>query len=348
MPLAKARTVSAVAAVDLASELIARDLLNLQELGAISDTLATFYYNHEQGLSIIESRATESDFLSLWQLASSQTQVPSLGFEIGQKVNVDAKGVLANWISCCETLKESFSVFQDNISLLNASECWSVSYEAEYVLFSFEFTSLSSSSSPSLSASLQSYPAMAIERSMVAFLAWGEFFSGRKFSIEAASFVFDEPNYRPLYESMFGSKLSFNSNKNCIKLTARQLDVPINSANLYLRDLIAERSQGLDLDVLASTSVKAKVKYLLKSDLLKYSSIDALLAVLPMSRTTLYRKLKEEQAVFSELVLKERLSRLAMIESSTASREELAEMLGFNDVSSYYKFIKRMESSAAQ
>lgn len=346
MPLAKARTVSAVAAVDLASELIARDLLNLQELGAISDTLATFYYNHQQGLSIIESRVTESDFLSLWQLASSQTQVPSLGFEIGQKVNVDAKGVLANWISCCETLKESFSVFQDNISLLNASECWSVSYEAEYVLFSFEFTSLSPS--PSTSASHQSYPAMAIERSMVAFLAWGEFFSGRKFSIETASFVFDEPSYRPLYESMFGSKLSFSSNKNCIKLTARQLDVPINSANLYLRDLIAERSQGLDLDVLASTSVKAKVKYLLKSDLLKYSSIDALLAVLPMSRTTLYRKLKEEQAVFSELVLKERLSRLAMIESSTASREELAETLGFNDVSSYYKFIKRMESSAAQ
>jgi len=62
----------------------------------------------------------------------------------------------------------------------------------------------------------------------------------------------------------------------------------------------------------------------------------------------LYRKLKEEQAVFSELVLKERLSRLAMMESSTASGEELAETLGFNDVSSYYKFIKRMESSAAQ
>lgn len=332
MRLEKAHTVSAIAAVDLANELIERDILCLQGLATISDTLAGLYRDHQNGISIIENRVTEADFILLWRAAEAQGNNPSLGIEIGKLVNVNAKGVLANWLSCCETLKESFSVFQQNIRLLNASECWTVDYDAEYVTFTFKF------------ASTLRYPTMAIERSMVAFVAWSEFFSGVKLNIASASFTFAKPGHSDLYEPIFGASINFNSAANCIKLTALQLDVPINGANLYLRDLIAERSVGLDLSMPSSPSIKAEVKNLLGADLKKYSSIDATLGILHMSRTTLYRKLKEEQAIFSELVFKARINRLAKIDQATGDAQEIAEALGFNDVSSYYKFLKRIES----
>jgi AraC-like DNA-binding protein len=329
MHLNKKHTVSAIAAVDLANELIERDFVCLVGLSEISNSLITFYKNHQQGVSITENRVTEDIFLSLWKVASKQSRIPSLGIDIGKKVNINAKGILSNWLSCCETLKQALSVFQNNICLLNQSECWSVSYKEKYVKLTFEFSSEFC------------YPTMAIERSMVGLLTWAEFFSARKLNIKSASFIFDKPSYSRLYEAIFGPNISFNSDENCIELLTTELDLPLNGSNLYLRDLIAERSETINVDITSAFITKTKVQHLLRSDLIKYSKLEALLNSLHMSRTTLYRKLKEDKSVFSELVLKERINRLARINQSENDSEKIAEVLGFKDVSSYYKFLKR-------
>jgi hypothetical protein len=325
----KVHTVSAIAAVDLANELIERGFLDLEEHSDVSDSLVTLYQRHQQGLSITEKRVEESQFLSLWQVASNQSRIPSLGIEIGKTVNENAKGILANWLSCCETLNQAFNIFQKNIFLLNQSENWSVNYQSEYVKFTFKFSSDFC------------YPIMAIERSMVALVTWAEFFSASKLKIKSASFTFDKPNYSDLYEAIFGSNISFNSDANYIELLTSQLDTPMNGANLYLRDLIAERSEQINLDISSSLTTKTKVQNLLISNLAKYSKLEAILNCLHMSRANLYRKLKEEQSVFSDLVLKERRKRLVKIDQQNINSEDLAVILGFQDVSSYYKFLKR-------
>jgi len=99
------------------------------------------------------------------------------------------------------------------------------------------------------------------------------------------------------------------------------------------------------LDITSFTTVKAKVEHLLFEDLAKYSKLEATTTALYMSRTTLYRKLKDEQSVFSALVLQARINHITSIHSSSAGTQansaEIAEVLGFKDTSSYYKFFKR-------
>ncbi len=125
MHFSKSQTVSAIAAVDLADELISREMMDKATLSSISMTLDNVYKAHHKEQSVIELRVPETDLLSLWEVARSYKTRPSLGIDIGQSVNVNAKGLLANWLSCCDTLKQAFTIFHENIALLNEAECWS-------------------------------------------------------------------------------------------------------------------------------------------------------------------------------------------------------------------------------
>ena len=80
---------------------------------------------------------------------------------------------------------------------------------------------------------------------------------------------------------------------------------------------------------------------LLLENLATFSNIESALGSLHMSRATLYRKLKDEGATFSQLVKQARLDKLRSLKSTTLSNEARAEKLGFSDVSSYYRFIKQ-------
>tara|TARA_R110001592_G_scaffold52649_9_gene161355 strand:+ start:68642 stop:69649 length:1008 start_codon:yes stop_codon:yes gene_type:complete len=335
MQLTKNPTVSAIAAVDLADELISRDMLDQAVLNVISIDLDNVYQEHHAGRTIIEKRLSETDLLSLWKIAISSKARPSLGFDIGQSVNVNAKGLLANSLSCCDTLKQALNVFHDNIALLNEAESWSIKQESQHIKLSFMFNSK------------YTYPVMAIERSMVALIAWAEHFTSSKLNVQGAKFEFDRPGYSHRYNAIFGANISFNAGENSIELLDSELNKAIHSSNPYLRNLISERSENIPFQATKITTTQAKVESLLKADLMTYCHLDAQLRMLKMSKATLYRKLKGEGANFSSLVLKERMSILTKLQQvhTHYSNEQSSAALGFKDVSSFYKFLKKVSKS---
>jgi AraC-like DNA-binding protein len=324
-------TVSAIAVVDLADELISRNMMDHATLKAISVNLEKIYKEHHAGESIIEKRLPETDLLSLWEIAISWKSKPALGIDIGQSVNVNAKGLLATWLSCCDTLIQAFTIFHDNIVLLNGSESWSIKQEFQHIKLSFKFSSN------------YTYPVMAIERSMVALIAWAEHFTSSKLNVQGAKFEFDKPGYSDRYKVIFGSNISFNAGENSIELLDSELYKTIQSSNPYLQKLIAERSENISLKTTTEVSTQTKVESLLKTDVMTYCHLDAQLRMLHMSKATLYRKLKEQGTTFSELVLKERMAILLKLQKAHIhySNEQSSAALGFKDVSSFYKFLKK-------
>ena len=334
------RTVSAVAAVDLANELMVRSFLDEQALRAISSTLFALYTKHANGESIIEQRVSESDLLLLWQIADSQSTCTSLGFEIGLTVNFQAKGLLANWLSCCETLREAFNIFHQNIALLNQAESWSISESPKVVRLSFQLNAAPYSACD--------YPVMAVERSMVALIAWANVFTGARLTILAASFAFKRPAHADQYPAVFGPDIRFDNKENYLEIAAEQFDSKLQSANPYLRNLLEERSGSLSLSLSGPASTKATVNTLLRQDLPRYCHLNQLLKALHMSRATLYRKLKDEECSFTDLLLQERLHQLSKIDSKRLNlcTEDISEALGFSDVSSFYKFMKRQTTKS--
>jgi AraC-like DNA-binding protein len=323
------KTVSAIAVVDLANEFIQRGVINENDHNVISPLLCQLLAESRQGKTIVEKRLPESDLVSLWEMADQRVNNSSIGLAIGTKVNVNAKGLLANWLSTCESLNQAFNLFKDNIMLLNCSEIWESQTQEQVVKLIFQFKSDFD------------YPVMAIERSMSALISWAEYLSGKKVNIRQASFIYSKPRYASDYFNVFGKSLIFNAEINSLELNSADFNLAIKDANPFLRELIERRLDDIRLEIESSNSIKIKVQQCLKSNLKKYCKLEAHINALHLSKASLYRKLKQEGAIFSDLVVQERKSRLAKKTYSNYESAKLSEELGFRDISSFYKFLKK-------
>ncbi|MFY0642446.1 MAG: AraC family transcriptional regulator ligand-binding domain-containing protein [Bermanella sp.] len=321
------KTVSAIAVVDLANELIMAGVLSESELKYFSSEVFAQYILFKQGDSIVEQRLAEAHLVSLW---NEVDKTSNFAFKIGCTVNNQAKGVLANWISHSDSLAQAFDIFTHNVALLNHAEHWQLitSDMSDDVILEFEHISL------------YTYPHLAIERSMVAIIAWANYFVGQSLDVKSASFTYSEPNHSYDYHDLFGENIVFNANVNRIILAKSEFNQPLDSANPYLRDILKERAQSINLSMNALDSTVASVQVLLLKNLTTFSNIENVLGSLHMSRATLYRKLKDEGTTFSQLVKQARLNKLRDLKETALSSEVRAEQLGFSDVSSYYRFIK--------
>ena len=150
---AATRTVSAIAVIDLANELVEKNYIKEVDLADLGKHFLDLYEEWKNHESIQECRLPEGLLISLWQHTETHCSESDIGLKIGSKVNLKSKGVLANWLSQCNTLSEAFSTFSTNISLLNPSECWEKTEDGDQIKLAVQFTS-------------PQYPSIAIDRSM--------------------------------------------------------------------------------------------------------------------------------------------------------------------------------------
>ena len=228
------------------------------------------YRLFKSNVAIVEHRLSEVYLVSLWNLVDAKSDFT---FNMGSKINQNAKGVLANWISYSDTLAQAFHIFTQNVGLLNHAEQWQVSEGETYVKLEFQYRSA------------LTYPITAIERRMVAVIAWGNYFIQQPLTIFSASFCFPEPRHNVEYEQLFGSYVSFRSEVNQIVLLKAQFHQPLDSANSYLRKILKERSHSIQQSMDSLTSVAASVTELFVKDLAGFCTIENILTALPMSRT---------------------------------------------------------------
>ena len=323
------KTVSAIAVVDLAHELILRNFLSVEVLRQMGMDVFTQYRLYQQGESIAENRLAEHHLVALWDRVDAKSD---FAFMVGRTVNAKAKGLLANWISYSDTLEQAFHIFQRNVGLLNYAKCWRLFEDTNHneVALVFEFDSA------------LSYPNLAIERSMVAIIAWANHFVSEPLEVKSASFTYPEPHHRDQYTTLFGEHLTFSADENRIVLALSNFQQVLDSSNPYLRDVLKMRARTVSLLIDGDSNTTSQVQTFLIHDLAKYSNIETLLTDMHMSRATLYRKLKHEGATFSELVKQARQQLLSSQRQTELSNDERAALLGFNDVSSYYRFIKHL------
>jgi AraC-like DNA-binding protein len=331
----KNNSISAIAVLDLARELAQLNILDSQSLLNLEKDFESHVVSHSNRADMtmsLERRMPEDVLVSLWRLAAANLEYPEVGILIGSKVNNEAKGVLANWISQCETLDEAFAIFNDNIILLNASENWTLERREESIKLNFNFSSQ------------YEYPIAAVERSMSALVMWASDLCGGPIMIESASFRHTAPEYRSQYTSVFGSTVNFSADENSLTLKATVFDKRIKNANPYLQQVIATRAQRL----LESPSVvndnldtSKRVRELLYSDLVQFNSVESVCLKMHLSRASLYRKLKIEGATFREILETVQIEKYRQGLEQDLAVNDLCDLLGFSDPSTFYKAKKR-------
>lgn len=279
-----------------------------------------------------EQRFPERKLIELWQWIDRNTAIPDIGLHIGRTVNPSSKGVLASWVSQCETLDEAVTIFSQYIPLMNPSEKWTKHIEGDSCVLVFSI------------ASDKGYPTQVIERSMSAMINWGRMLSTHSLPLLEVCFSSSRPSYHAELASFFGCSISYDSPRNTLSFDRSLLELPISNGNRYLKLMMESKAKEMMNSLTAQETFEAKTRRVIPQVLSDQGciGIDVVCERLNVSRQTLYRKLKEEGTDFSSLCdtyKKDEALRLICLRSDSVSN--IALHLGYKDNSSFYKAFKR-------
>lgn len=333
MPMASFSTVAFVAVVDLARQLLTRGLVCQQQLQAIDVDLPIWV------ATLVDSGADQSwlyrtlpehYLLQLWQLAEDSAS-PCLGFELGADVNPAAQGILAYRIQHSDTLAGALNTFRQHIALMNPAECWQVEKSGQRLTLSLHCP--------------PRYSTMAQQRSLVAMVAWANHL--------ACDAMQPLAWHLPAADCTAVNRAWLQAFADCPIEPAQQyglsiepgvLDRALVRADRFLAAMLEQEIQALNTPTM---TVRQQVERLLHQDLPRYSKVEVVAQQLALSRTRLYRQLKQEGVQFRQLLEQQR-TRLWHKWRQRVDAISLAERLGFTDVSSFYKAQRRWQAAALE
>lgn len=151
------------------------------------------------------------------------------------------------------------------------------------------------------------------------------------------------PAHRAEYERVFQCPVVFESRWNAMRTDPTLQTHKVALQPRYVFGVLSERAEALLKELESSRSVRGKVESLLMPVLHTGDvSIDAIAAKMGVSRQTLFRRLKTEDATF-EKVLDELRHRLALhyLSGRKTSVNETAYLVGFSDPAAFSRAFKR-------
>ena len=151
------------------------------------------------------------------------------------------------------------------------------------------------------------------------------------------------PDYRAEYERVLGCPVVFDSHWNAMRMDPMLSSYRVALQPRYVFGVLSEKAEALLHELAQSKSTRGKVESLLMPVLHTGDiSMDAIAEKMAVSRQTLFRRLKTEDATF-EKVLDELRHRLALhyLGGRKASVNETAYLVGFSDPAAFSRAFKR-------
>lgn len=178
--------------------------------------------------------------------------------------------------------------------------------------------------------------------------AFGQMVTGtRRFGdtpfVREVHLTYPDPGYREEYERILGAPVRFEMPRNAMRIDPAWLTHRIALSPRYVFGVLSERAAALLKDLGSRDTTRACVERLLMPVLHTGDiGIDAIAASMNVSRTTLYRRLKDEGVTFEEVLddLRHRLA-LGYLAGRRASVNETAYLVGFSEPAAFSRAFKR-------
>ena len=161
--------------------------------------------------------------------------------------------------------------------------------------------------------------------------------------LQSASFTCPRPEAANEYNSLLKTPIAFNQPLNSLHFSAHYLSLPIQQNNQTLETLLTAPGPQLMGLSSSSNSLVIKIKRLIKHQVgSEFPEFEAIAEQLCSTTVTLRRRLREEGSSYQQI--KDDLRRDTAIYNLTKgamSIEEVAEVVGFSEPTSFFRAFKR-------
>lgn len=316
-----AHTLPAGHALDLAELLAAR--WNVAKEALFSGLPLSY-----AGLEKPDARIALEPFCALVERARTLSGEPAIGFHMGMQMSVPAHGYLGFAAMTASTLREALELATRYApTRTGALRLKLVVAGAEAALYIEELADFGAVRDCVLMA-------LVVGLWQIAEALTGQSLRG------AAEFPFPKPSYaarieRPAYT------VHYDQPRAALRFAAALLDTPLRMANAAALELAREQCERA-LEALDPHDLVARVRDLLPKQPSGFHNLEEVADKLGVSSRTLKRKLKAEGHAFSDLLEERALDQAReLLRQQTLSIEQIAERLGYSDVSNFGRAFRR-------
>lgn len=304
--------------------------LSLQGFGLVGRADLQVLGIELEQLRNLEMRVPVRWAVHLWERAASRGAPPEIGLLVGQRRGLHTRGPVAHLAAQSATLGEAVELFRRYIPVMSEGESLRVEALGTRIRVHFLFH-----------APLLGH-AVACEHSLSSALCWARQLTAVRLVPQAVGFRHAPLAAPAIYRQVFGVAARFGEDADYLELLASDLQLPVPSANDYLKGLMQQRVSAMQAQLPAQHSLRARVLQQIEHGLPSGElSVAGVARRLGISRQTLHRHLRAEQCSFSGLLAEVRrnyaLQRLAQ---PGCRVEQLSRELGFAEPSAFYKAFK--------
>jgi AraC-like DNA-binding protein len=166
---------------------------------------------------------------------------------------------------------------------------------------------------------------------------------GRRIPLLAVELRCDEPAYTDDYRVMFSRNLRFARPSTRIIFAAEVLDLPVRRSEQELHGFLAHAPSNILVKYRDTTSLASRIKVQLRElPAEQWPTSEQLAQTLCVSPSTLRRRLAEAGQTYQAIKdqVRQEMATLWLADGSV-TYAEIAERLGFADVSSFYKAFRK-------
>jgi AraC-like DNA-binding protein len=257
----------------------------------------------------------------------------ALGIDVGRDYHLTAYGYFGYLLINCATMLEVVTVALRFAPLTFAFTTWSarLSESGDYVL-TFHADHLPSE-----------IRRFAVERDVAASIQLQRELFPNSQGLPLRSVHFDfPPHSSPTYSNYFQAPVLFDQPTTQLVFEQSYLDMPLPLANPYTKLTLTRHCEGIRDTVLSRTGVVASVRSHLLTEQDLSAGLESTARQLYFTPRTLRRRLRESGTTYREVVdeVRRTLARELMTQT-TLTKHEIAERLGYCDLSAFLRALRR-------
>ncbi|EAT13699.1 AraC family transcriptional regulator [Bermanella marisrubri] len=277
-----------------------------------------------------EQRLPYNLYERIWQLAKELSHDEALGLTIASKDTFADLGLVAHVVYNSPTLREGLQHYQRLFSVVNEAIKLEFTEENNEGILVFKYFNAEQYNQSDMERTL----GIVVKRTQTAIGPMAKF--------TCAKFAHSKPDYAAAYEELFPCKVSFESEFCELRFDAQMLNLKPKRRNPHIGRATLNYANQI-LSRLFKRSISDKVRRLVEVNIAD-SEFDAeqVAKALNMSRQTLYRKLKNDNSSYSDIVeavKKEKAFKL--LKTTSTPLTVIAYDLGFSELSAFTRAFKR-------
>jgi len=295
---------------------------------------------NEINISIEELHQKESmksyKLSAVFRYCMTTTKNPNLALEIGESIPYQSLGILGYLLLNARDLKQMIEKFNSYQKLVSKHLKFNFYEDESFYKFTIYINENKHIPIPSYHAQVHLSGILSILTKVL----------GQKVFPAYTYFAHDRENDLEILQGIFGKNISFGKDENSIFFKKDALNIPINNSNPAMLHYFESQANSI-LSLIEDSSWFSKTEKEILKNIGDYKiTIDFIASNLHISVRALQKHLKEESKSFSEALanVRQKLAKHYIVHTKLDDMT-IAFLLGYSDVSSFYRAYKKYNKS---